>query len=1034
MVFGFGFSKQKALSSAEKYVQQGKLQNAIAEYEKIIKVDAKDQTVLNTIGDLYARVGDTAKAIEYFKRVGDAYAADGFTVKAIAVYKKISKLQPSLEGTLKLAELFTQQGLFNDARAQYLQVAEEFLRTGELERAIGIFQKTLEMDPDNVAMKLRLAEVYLRLGKKNEASKIYSEASQSLREHGQLDAADEVLQKMQALDPSNSSILLLRGRNAMEGGEIKDAIQFLEKVADLDQHPEGLQDLMKAYLQNAQLPQAGLLARKLFTVHHDTQAIAQYADALMAASSFAEALSIYHQYADSLLSSDTGKVLDNLHSIIGHVREDRDALETILALLQKAGDTTHSSEILELLAHASVQQNDLPKARDLYLQLATMEPQNALHSRNYQQVVAKLGSTGDSRPITSEEGALMVDELEAISPFIDQHYSEEVTGSVRAALTDAELFVSYNMPEKALGPLLAALPSAPHHVKLNQRLAALHTRTGQFADAALCCRTLQGVYTNAGFQDEASRYGDLAGKYEERGALAAEAAATHDLDDEPAAFTAAPPAWPAAAVPASQPESVTAKPKRAMEFAVVAPEIEPESEDLQTPEIAEPMPAAVHVESAAPADAAHAETEAPAGDEIDLSEEWEGSSDEVPAAAAQADTGHAPVVHENQADSISATIAEIHFYTQYGMVQQAHAALAKLESLTDDGATLESVRAEVLQHGAPEAAPPEAPAAETPQLVEPELALEVAQEIHEPAADQPVLHKAAAPVAEPEPAVLEDAFDVEVVDSEPEPVAEPEPVLAASAPPKKPAALDAFVADLEASLPEDFMAPSRPSAAPALPPAHVIAPLAPPQSHPAFMSDASHGHSAAAAQPALEAPPAPAAQIAAPPAQTIAPMITLPPTSAVDAIAGAALNDMFDELKAGLDDESAPTQEDPEDHYNLGVAFREMGLLDEAIGELQKVCQAIDRGQPFKYVMQTYTWLAQCFLDKGVPEAAVRWYEKALKIQGIDEESKTALHYELAAAYEASQNKRAALAHYMEVYGANIDYRDVGSRIQALRP
>ena len=162
-------------------------------------------------------------------------------------------------------------------------------------------------------------------------------------------------------------------------------------------------------------------------------------------------------------------------------------------------------------------------------------------------------------------------------------------------------------------------------------------------------------------------------------------------------------------------------------------------------------------------------------------------------------------------------------------------------------------------------------------------------------------------------------------------------------------------------------------------------------------------------------------------------MITLPPTSAVDAIAGAALNDMFDELKAGLDDESAPTQEDPEDHYNLGVAFREMGLLDEAIGELQKVCQAIDRGQPFKYVMQTYTWLAQCFLDKGVPEAAVRWYEKALKIQGIDEESKTALHYELAAAYEASQNKRAALAHYMEVYGANIDYRDVGSRIQALR-
>ncbi|MGA2459012.1 MAG: tetratricopeptide repeat protein, partial [Terriglobales bacterium] len=53
-----GFNKQKVLSAAEKFVQQGKLQNAIAEYEKVLKHDAKDLTVNNTIGDLYARLGD----------------------------------------------------------------------------------------------------------------------------------------------------------------------------------------------------------------------------------------------------------------------------------------------------------------------------------------------------------------------------------------------------------------------------------------------------------------------------------------------------------------------------------------------------------------------------------------------------------------------------------------------------------------------------------------------------------------------------------------------------------------------------------------------------------------------------------------------------------------------------------------------------------------------------------------------------------------------------------------------------------------
>src|SRR5213075_2506625 len=83
MAFGFGFNKQKVLSAAEKYVQQGKLQNAIAEYEKILKADPKDLTVMNTVGDLYSRNGEVDKATECFKIVGDAYATQGFTVKAI---------------------------------------------------------------------------------------------------------------------------------------------------------------------------------------------------------------------------------------------------------------------------------------------------------------------------------------------------------------------------------------------------------------------------------------------------------------------------------------------------------------------------------------------------------------------------------------------------------------------------------------------------------------------------------------------------------------------------------------------------------------------------------------------------------------------------------------------------------------------------------------------------------------------------------------------------------------------------------------
>src|SRR5437879_10711734 len=107
---------------------------------------------------------------------------------------------------------------------------------------------------------------------------------------------------------------------------------------------------------------------------------------------------------------------------------------------------------------------------------------------------------------------------------------------MRAALTDAELFVSYNMPAKALGPLIAALPKAPHDIRLNQRLLALHTRAGRFAEGAICCRSLEKVYSEAGYAEEAGRYGELASRYEQHAGTASAEAAPAEIP--------APAPWP----------------------------------------------------------------------------------------------------------------------------------------------------------------------------------------------------------------------------------------------------------------------------------------------------------------------------------------------------------------------------------------------------------------------------------------------------------------------------------------------------------
>ena len=1102
MAFGFGFNKQKVLSAAEKFVQQGKLQNAISEYEKILKADPKDLTVMNTVGDLYARFGNADKAVECFKSVGDAYASQGFTVKAIAMYKKLTKMKSSLEGVLRLAELYTQQGLFNDARAQYLQVAEEFLKDNQLEQAVRIFQKTLEMDPENVAMRTRLAEVYLRLGKNQDAWQIFSAVTENLRSKGQLSAADEILRRMLKLDPGNSQALLLRGKNAFESGDIAGAAQQLEKVADLDNHPEGLKTLLQAYLQLGDLAQAGTLAEKLLTVHNDSGAFLGYIDALIAEGQFEQVLRLCQQHADRFLSANAEKVLEKLHMMIGHVRENTAALETLLDLLGKAGETTHLTEIYELLAHAYVQSGDLEKAQSYYLKLTQLEPENQLHAQNYQQVVAKLGPLAPSRGVSAQEGAAMVDELEATAPFIEQRYDDDVELSIRAALTDAELFVSYNMPAKALGPLVFALPRAPRDLRINQRLAALFTRAGQFAEAAACCRTLESIYHEAGCPGEAARYSQLAAKYEEN--ISSGRVSARSVVPAPAPVPQAVPPTPEFAVSDAVPEMPVeaglpelATPEPAASAAAAGAE---SAQGLffhapgapAVPEFSAPPTAEVQVPEAASEPPAAAQPE----EEIDLSAEWESELSEEPAPvdAAQEEVAAGPVeTHAKASDRQAQTelIEEIRFYLDQHMVEEARTAFVKLEQLKPEPYVLDGIRdaieAAVAQAPVAEIAEAEPVSVEEPQppawnepepvaaaapeiavdvpaAIEPEVPERIAAEpvVAEPAVEEPVAVEPAAtepPAAEtptPEPAQEPEPEAVEVASAAPEPQAAPtldqfvsdlEASLGDGFPAEAPPApvLPQFVSELEASLGDGFLpeaspAPLAPPSAPESAPWPENAPPEPMPPMPAVVPAAEPfvGVSASAASAAAAAAPALEPETAAP-----SPLFTYQPSKqrqlgepaepVSDSAARVDLMGMFGELKEELEQDQAAGDDDPETHYNLGVGFREMGLLEEAIGEFQKVCQSVDRGHSFPQIMQTYTWLGQCFLDKGLPEAAIRWYEKALKLPGIDDEAQTALHYELAAAHETAGNKPAALDHFTAVYASNIDYRGVAERIQALK-
>jgi tetratricopeptide (TPR) repeat protein len=149
-------------------------------------------------------------------------------------------------------------------------------------------------------------------------------------------------------------------------------------------------------------------------------------------------------------------------------------------------------------------------------------------------------------------------------------------------------------------------------------------------------------------------------------------------------------------------------------------------------------------------------------------------------------------------------------------------------------------------------------------------------------------------------------------------------------------------------------------------------------------------------------------------------------------VPASPLSGLLEEIGEAPGAEPVP-EDDPETHYNLGVAFREMSLLDEAIGEFQKVVKGAGlKPRPPNY-LQACTLLATCFMDKGMAPIAVKWYCRALETPNLDEEVLLALQYDLGVAYEQAGDLPRALEKFAEVYGQNIDFRDVAEKIRAFQ-
>ena len=137
------------------------------------------------------------------------------------------------------------------------------------------------------------------------------------------------------------------------------------------------------------------------------------------------------------------------------------------------------------------------------------------------------------------------------------------------------------------------------------------------------------------------------------------------------------------------------------------------------------------------------------------------------------------------------------------------------------------------------------------------------------------------------------------------------------------------------------------------------------------------------------------------------------------------LEEIIDEFKAGVSERISG--EDHESHYDLGMAYMEMGLYDEAIGEFQ----VASKGGPME--VKCLEMIALCFLEKSEPASAARELSRALELPGYGPEETISIRYNLAVANERLGNLDRALQHFEEVYLLNVDFLKVASKVKELK-
>ncbi len=260
------------MDAGRKAYEKGQYDKAIKEYLKVVKEDPKDVRVWLKIGDIYAKQDAKGEATDTYMKVAKFYSDQGFYLKAVAVYKQILKVDPRLvEVNLKLAELYRQLGLLSDAMQHFEMVAAFFHREGKTREALATLRQLVDLDPENVATRIKLAELYSKEEMTSEAIGEFSTTCEFLRKNGRQDDFIKVAERLLFHDQENIELCQELATLYLQRNDPRRALAKLQICFKANQNdPNVLALLAQAFQRLDQKGKTVSVLKELARVHAES--------------------------------------------------------------------------------------------------------------------------------------------------------------------------------------------------------------------------------------------------------------------------------------------------------------------------------------------------------------------------------------------------------------------------------------------------------------------------------------------------------------------------------------------------------------------------------------------------------------------------------------------------------------------------------------------------------------------------------------------------------------------------------------------